>query len=120
MSSAREVNADPIFQGDQVEAVVQVYNRLNAAVCIITGSTITYGIFQDNNSTQFLVQKTVGDGITVRAQTGDDVGKFDLVILPADTAPLQGTLYHECVMTQENKPRTIFYGDFPVNVSPIK
>lgn len=120
MSSARVVDADPIFQGDQLEAVVQVYNRLNQPVTIATGSPIGYGIFMDNNSTQYLVQKSVGDGITLRAQTGNDIGKFDLVILPDDTAPLAGVLYHECVMTQNGKPRTIFYGKFPVEVSPIK
>jgi len=120
MSGARIVNADPIYQGDQVESVVQVYDQLNQAVTIATGSSIDYGIFMDDNSVAYLVQKTIGDGITVRTQIGADIGKFDLVILPADTEPLAGVLYHECVMTQDGKPRTIFYGEFPVNVSPIK
>lgn len=120
--TARIVNADPIWQGDHVDAEVQVYNRLNQPVTLPTGTvgTVVYGIHTSDKAQNFLVKKIIGDGITVRAQTGDDVGKFDLVILPSDTAPLSGDLYHECVVTIDGKPRTIFVGTFPVNVSPLK
>jgi hypothetical protein len=120
--SARIVNADTIFQGDHVDAEVTVLNRLNQPVSLPTGTVgaVEYQIRESDKAAAFLVKKEVGDGITVRSQVGSDVGVFDLVILPADTAPLVGDLYHECVVTIGGKPRTIFYGEFPVNVSPIK
>lgn len=118
--TARIVNADEIWQGDHVDAVVTVFNRLNARVTLITGTAITYGMHTSDKAKDFLVKKVVGDGITVRTQSGDDIGVFDLVILPADTAPLVGDLYHECIVVIDSKPRTIFYGTFPVNVSPLK
>jgi hypothetical protein len=122
MSSAREVNADDVYQGDHVDAEVTVVNRLNQRVALPTGTVgaVTYEIRPDNKSSQKLVEKGIGDGIVVRPQTGSDIGVFDLVILPADTAPLIGNLYHECVVTIDNKPRTVFYGTFPVKVSVIK
>jgi hypothetical protein len=121
--SARTVNADPIFQGDHVDAVVTVRNRLNQPVTLPTGTvgTVVYGIHTSDKAKNFLVKKVIGDGVTVRAQTGSDVGLFDLVILPTDTENLAGDdLYHECVVSIGGKPRTIFSGLFPVKVSPIK
>ncbi len=123
MSGARIVNADPIFQGDHVDAVVTVFNRINQPVTLPTGTvgTVEYAIHTSDKANNFLVKKIIGDGITVRPQTGDDIGVFDLVILPDDTAPLSGQdLYHECLVDIDGKPRTIFYGTFPVSVSPLK
>ena len=123
--SARVVNVsgiDAIFQGDQVEAQVTVYDSNNERVSLATGTvdTITYQIQNSDKSTGWLVQLGVGSGITVRSQVGGDIGVFDMVILPADTAPLSGVLYHECMVTLQTRPRTILYGEFEVKVSPIK
>lgn len=120
--TARIVNADTIYQGDSLDAVVQVYDSTNNPVTLPTGTvgTVVYGIYQSDKADAFLVRKTVGDGITVRAQSGSDIGKFDLVIPGSDTDSLSGDLYHECVVTIAGKARTIFYGTFPVKISPIK
>lgn len=120
--TARIVDADSIWQGDYIDAVVTIYNRQNQPVILPTGTVgaVIYEIFDNDKSTKALVTKGVGSGITVRPQTGGDIGVFDLVILSADTEPLSGDLYHECVVTVDAKPRTAFYGTFPVMVSPIK
>jgi hypothetical protein len=120
--TARIVNADTLYQGDSLDVVVQVYDSSNLPVTLPTGTvgTVIYGIYQSDKSTTFLVKKIIGDGIVVRAQSGSDVGKFDLVLAGSDTENLYGDLYHECVVTIDGKARTIFYGKFPVRVSSIK
>lgn len=79
----------------------------------LTGWTLTFSV-KRSPDTSALVTKTVGSGITVPTQTGDDVGVAYITIDAADTASLAGAYLWELEGVSGGKTRTLDAGRFHV------
>ncbi len=89
------------------EAKLETTTKDNAGVVVdITGATIKFGVYSKVDNTEKFT-KAVGSGITI---INGPLGTFDVVLLAADTAALEGLYNYEAEMILGGKPRTVMVG----------
>ncbi len=73
----------------------------------ITGAVIKFGMYDGPILGSEKFNKTVGSGIVI---TDGPNGLYEVTVLPADTAALDGRYYHETEMILGGKTRTVMVG----------
>ena len=90
-------NTDQLLRltsGDTARLEVVVTDDLGSPKDI-SGASIRWAL-TDRRGTSTILEKTVGDGITI---TAPDAGEFEVLVDPADTADLSGRYRHEAEVT---------------------
>lgn len=88
----------------------------SGAAVNLTGASITFVLRQDEVTGPIVVTKTVGSGITIPTQTGQDVGVFRVTLQSADTTNISGTLYMQATIVLSGVKLAVVFG--PVAVQP--
>lgn len=95
-----------MYSGDTKVLEVTVRDP-QGAVVDITGKAITWALSPTVNSSSNLIDKTVGDGLTI---INGAAGRYNVLLNPIDTVDLQGSYYHESLLDDNGTISTIMAG----------
>lgn len=108
-----------IYAGDDEELEFTVYKE-DGSTQDLTGMTINWGLGGGPNTSAVLTKSTANTGeITIVGPAAD--GRFDVILVPTDTAELAGDIYyHEVELTDSNgKTFTVFDGHLRIKPAMI-
>lgn len=111
--AARQVDFT-LHAGDYKILEFSVVNSANAAVPLGGVQSIKWWAAKTVKATTYLIQKSIGSGVTVIDDVG---GVVQVVLLGNDTELLGGKeLYHEMEIVDSNGyPQTVLYGTMTIN-----
>jgi hypothetical protein len=109
--------AAPFVAGDDLTVAITVPDL------DITGATIRWEAFPWETGPKYgvpsataAITKVTGDGIAI---TGGEAGQFEVTLVPADTATLAGTYFHEAQVVVGGKTYTVARGLFIISYQRV-
>lgn len=101
-----------IYRGDNRTFLVAVKDG-DGAVVDITGASIKFSVKEEISDTDYVIQKTVGSGITI---TGAANGIYEVYLVPADTQNIDVGVYEydSELTTAAGNVYTLIRGEFTV------
>jgi hypothetical protein len=92
-----------LAKGAHATITITVYDETDTLVDL-TDHGVSFRVKLAVTDAVPLIAATVGDGITLLAQTGDTLGQAEIAIVPADTAAMDPGLYVYEVRVTEPAP----------------
>lgn len=95
-----------VFRGDTLDLVLTVTDDADEPVDL-TGAAIVLTVKPNPGDADATFTRTVGTGITLRAQSGDTLGQADIAITSANTGVAPGLYYLDVVVTLAGKTQHV-------------